>query len=72
MTHSLVSLKVSTMDHVARNFSGNDSRLLPQQCPIQLKNEIEEYRSKIGEAYLCSWEKGCTVCKEPKAEDDIN
>ena len=66
VTRDLVPLKALAVDHVARS----NAQLLADQLPIQLKNEVQAYRSRMGDTFLCSRETGCKVCKRPREEDD--
>ena len=63
MTQNMLSLKEICLNWMNSFIHGDDARLLPNEFPLQLKNEIEVYRKKIAEAYWCNKEKGCTHCQ---------
>ena len=52
------------MDKVARSVGSNDPRMKDDQFPPQLKIETDTYRDNMGEAYVCSRERGCADCQE--------
>ena len=70
MSYNLIPLKVLAIDHAACNISADDIRLSPDQFPMQLRKEIEDYRSKLGEIHLCTKETGCTDCQEGEESDE--
>ena len=63
----LVPLKDLAMDYAARNLSTNDVRLQPDRFPMDLKKDIDNHRSNIGKANICSAEKGCVACQQQQA-----
>ena len=70
MSYNLVPLKILAVDHAAHNVCANDTRLSPDQFPVQLRKEIEDYKAKQGEIHLCSKETGCTDCQEGEESDE--
>lgn len=64
MTSNLVPLKILAMDCAVRQSNIGDARLSPDHFPIQLKKELEEYRSKLGNVYLCNLEDSCIICQQ--------
>ena len=64
MSFNLAPLKDLAIDHVARRIDTEDQRLLANQLPRDICNEIENYRSKIGNVNICSAEGGCQVCQQ--------
>ena len=70
MTPNLLSLKEICLNWMNNFIQRDDARMLPNEFPLQLKNEMEVYRRKIGQAYWCSKEKGCTVCQHSHERRD--
>ena len=62
----LPSLKSLVLDSLARITCTNDPRLVLDQFPAQLRNEIEVCKQEIvGGESLCTQEKGCAKCWMP-------
>ena len=63
MTVRLLPLRMLAMECCRRHFDANDPRLEGSALPLQLKNELEAYRERVGDgSWLCR-ESGCVRCQ---------
>ena len=68
LSFNLVPLKALAIDCAAHSIRNGNPRLHPGNYPSGLRKEIELYRSKVRETYLCNSERGCVVCQEAETQ----